>query len=173
MNIACKRKLKSMRHTISEAIMKNTNLTMDTFRHRRWNLPVLVFFLVVLGIFFTSVDSSGQPVPPRSQTLQLIRPLVPSPEPPIEKKIRENKQAIEKNRRDLRREVEIRTLRQQQLFSDLPTHSHSFPARRKPQMTREEEIKFLEERIQALQKEFNSLTLRLNDLKKQSSKGTR
>ena len=76
MNIACKREFKRMRQTMSEVIMKNLNLTMDTFMHRRWKLPILVFLLLVFGIFFTPADSVAQAVPPRSQTLQMIRPLV-------------------------------------------------------------------------------------------------
>jgi len=95
MNIACKREFKRMWHTMSEVIMKNLNLTMDTFMHRRWKLPILVFLLLVLGIFFTPADSLAQAVPPRSQTLQLIRPLVPAPEPPLEKEIRQLKREVQ------------------------------------------------------------------------------
>jgi hypothetical protein len=91
MYISCKKEYERTRLTMSEVVMKNINLTMDTFIHRRWKLPILVFMLLVLGVSFTPADCVAQAVPPRSQTLQMIRPLVRPPQPPVEKEIRDLK----------------------------------------------------------------------------------
>jgi hypothetical protein len=121
MNIACKREFKRMRQTMSEVIMKNLDLTMDTFMYRRWKLPILVFLLLVLGIFFSPADSLAQAVPPRSQTLQMIRPLVRPPEPPLEKKVRENKQDLGATERQVQKnKIEVQYLKQK---TGIPAHT--------------------------------------------------
>jgi hypothetical protein len=124
MNIACKREFKRMRQTMSEVIMKNLDLTMDTFMHRRWKLPILAFLLLVFGIFFTPADSVAQAVPPRSQTLQMIRPLVRPPEPPLEKKVRENQQDLRAAERQVQKnKIEVQYLKQK---TGIPPHTGSF-----------------------------------------------
>ncbi len=94
--------------------MENINQTMGGLINRWWKLPILVFSSLILGIFFLPADSVGQAVPPRSQTLQMIRPVEPQPELPVEKQIRQNREAIEKNKRELERKIDAeRTIRAQ------------------------------------------------------------
>ncbi len=90
--------------------MRNLNHTAGRLTNRWWKLPILVFLLMVLGIFFSPAESAAQAPPPRGQSLQMIRPLVPQPEPPVEKEIRENRQAIEKNKRELERKIAAQQL---------------------------------------------------------------
>ena len=87
--------------------MRNLNHTAGRLTNRWWKLPILVFLVMVIGIFFSPAESGAQAPPPRGQSLQMIRPLVPQPEPPVEKEIRQNRQAIEKNKQELERKVEV------------------------------------------------------------------
>ena len=90
-----------MRHS-REVIMKDLRHKMDDrLMNRRRKLPIFVLLLLILGIVFSPAESAAQVVPPRSQGLQIIRPLVPPPELPLEKEIRKNRQAIETNKREL------------------------------------------------------------------------
>jgi|GEM_PF-2105657 len=75
--------------------MRIGNQTIDRFIKRHWKLPIFVFFLIGLGIFFSPADSAAQAPPPRSQGLQMMRPLVPPPETPVEREIRELKKEVE------------------------------------------------------------------------------
>ncbi len=86
--------------------MENINQTMGRFINRWWKLPILVFSSLILGIFFLPADSVAQPVPPRSQTLQMIRPVEPQPELPLEKQIRRNREAIEATKAELARKID-------------------------------------------------------------------
>ena len=87
--------------------MKDLDRKMDRLMNRWWKLPILVFFFMVLGIFFSPAESAAQAVPPRGQGLQMIRPLVPQPEPPVEREIRKNRQAIEAAKIELDRKIEV------------------------------------------------------------------
>ena len=83
-----------MRNT-REVTMRDLNHKMDRLINRRWKLPIFVFLLLILGVVFSPAESVAQAVPPRSQTLQMLRPLVPPPETPVEKQIRKLKQEVQ------------------------------------------------------------------------------
>jgi len=92
--------------------MRGFDHTTEKLRNMRWKLLILVFFLSVLGIFSLPTDSASQAVPPRSQTLQLIKPITRPPELPLEKEIRETRQEVKRAERDLARHENIQALQQ-------------------------------------------------------------
>ena len=51
------------------------------------NSAILVLVVVAFGAFLAPNDSSAQAVPPRVQGLMINKPLVPPPEPPLQKEI--------------------------------------------------------------------------------------
>jgi hypothetical protein len=51
------------------------------------NLGIFFFVIILLGVLFMPVECCAQAVPPRVQTLQMIRPVAPPPEPPLQKDI--------------------------------------------------------------------------------------
>ena len=70
-------------------------------------LSIFVFLLMLPGIFSFTTESMAQAVPPRSQGLQMIRPVLPPPEPPLEKEIGEVKQDVRKAERALLRRATV------------------------------------------------------------------
>ncbi len=53
----------------------------------RWNLGIFLA-LILCGVFFISAECRAQAVPPRGQALQMIRPVAPPPEPPLQQDFR-------------------------------------------------------------------------------------
>jgi hypothetical protein len=56
---------------------------------------IVFLILVVVGFLAVAAESNAQVVPPRSQTLQMIRPTTPPPVPPLQREIRELKQEVQ------------------------------------------------------------------------------
>jgi hypothetical protein len=55
---------------------------------RLFRRSVAILLIILLCLCFGSILSHAQAVPPRVQALQMIRPVAPPPEPPIQKQIR-------------------------------------------------------------------------------------
>src|SRR5208283_2069670 len=56
---------------------------------------IIFMLLVFIGFLTAAAESNAQVVPPRSQTLQMIRPTTPPPVPPLQREIRELKQEVQ------------------------------------------------------------------------------
>ncbi len=67
------------------------------------NSAILVLVVVAFGAFLAPNDSSAQAVPPRVQGLMINKPLVPPPEPPLQKEI----QAVRAKTRSLERKIGV------------------------------------------------------------------
>lgn len=55
---------------------------------------ILTVLLVCMVFCFALIESSAQGVPPRSQTLQMIRPTTPPPVPPLQREVTEVKKEV-------------------------------------------------------------------------------
>jgi hypothetical protein len=58
------------------------------------NSIISLVSLVFIGLLFVAAESSAQGVPPRSQTLQLIRPITRPPVPPLEREVTDIKKEL-------------------------------------------------------------------------------
>jgi hypothetical protein len=126
----------------------------------------VILVLVLSGAFLLPTESRAQAVPPRVQGLMINRPIVPPPEPPVQKEIRELNQGVRKNTKALDQKIEA--------FLGLkppPRLDVGVPAPPpRPKFSRDEEIRLLEVRLQKLREELIRVSRRLDDLKKQPSK---
>jgi hypothetical protein len=91
-------------YSFREVTMTSLNHEITIFGGMRWNLGIF-FALILFGVFFISAECRAQAVPPRGQALQMIRPVAPPPEPPIQKEIRELKQEVQGNKIELERKI--------------------------------------------------------------------
>jgi hypothetical protein len=87
--------LTARNYSSREVTMTGLNHGTEGFTGIEWKLGIFFFGLILFGTFFTTPDSNAQAVPPRVQTLQMIRPPAPPPEPPIQKEIRELKKEVQ------------------------------------------------------------------------------
>ena len=87
--------------------MKRFNDIRKLLKNMPLNSAILVLALVVSGAFLAPTDSIAQAVPPRVQGLMINKPLVPPPEPPVQKEIGELKQRVQANKIELDRKIEV------------------------------------------------------------------
>jgi hypothetical protein len=73
----------------------------------RSNSIIFSLLLVVVGSLFVPVESGAQAVPPRSQTLQLIRPITPPPTPPVQEEIGQVKKDVQTKTQALERKIGV------------------------------------------------------------------
>lgn len=99
-------------YSFGEVTMTRLNRSIARFTGMQWKLGILIFAPILFGVCFTSTESFAQAVPPRVQTLQMIRPPAPPPEPPIQKEIRELKQDVQANTRELERRKQVEMTRE-------------------------------------------------------------
>jgi len=144
--------------------MTSLNHAIVMFIGIRWNL-VTFLALILFGVCFTSAESHAQTVPPRGQTLQMIRPVAPPPEPPIQKEIRGVREELKNTGRQLQREIVERTLKDQGSVGHIPKKP---TAMHTPQsdLSKDEKIKSLEQRVQELRNELANISRRVKDLEK-------
>jgi hypothetical protein len=74
--------------------MTSSNYSIARFANVRGSLRLFVLAFVCFAVFCTTAESLAQAVPPRVQTLQMIRPPAPPPEPPLQKEIRDVKAEV-------------------------------------------------------------------------------
>jgi len=143
--------------------MTSLNHAMATFIGIRWNLGIF-FALILFGVCFTSSDSRAQAVPPRVQTLQMIRPPAPPPEPPIQKEIRELKQDVQANTRELERLKAVATtisaleklkIERQTELANLRSQLNQLPANSPQRRPIQLDIDYLTRQIQDIERQIS------------------
>ena len=116
-------------------------LNLERLKHRQWNWGVAALTLILLGIALAPTDCEAQAVPTRNQYLIMTRPVVPPPEPPLQREIA-----------DLRREVRSRP---PQIINRYYPYPVPVPSR------------FLEDRIKRMEYEIAVQEAELSKLRQQ------
>ena len=68
---------------------------------------IIFMLLVFIGFLTAAAESNAQVVPPRSQTLQMIRPTTPPPVPPLQEEIGQVKKDVQAKTQALERKIGI------------------------------------------------------------------
>jgi hypothetical protein len=89
-----------------EVTMTSSNYSLVRLANVLGSLQLFILASVFLAVFCATAVCHAQAVPPRGQALQMIRPVAPPPEPPIQKEIRDLKQEVRGNKIELERKIE-------------------------------------------------------------------
>jgi hypothetical protein len=162
----------SRKSVVKEVIMTGSYLKIEWLKYGRCNWSVVVVMVIFLGVAIAATDCQAQAVPSRTQSQIMTKPIVPSPESPLQKEIRENRQQIRATDRQAQKnKIEVQTLKNQISVGDLPSTFKPFPDENGKAL--ESEFGFLRSRIGQLEKQVDNLKKRLDKLENAATPSAR